>query len=72
MYIVKFSQVRDFPRVGRSPVAKIHTPNPSGPGLNPGQETRSHMPQQSYHKPQLRPSVAKKKKKKISPVRNII
>ena len=60
MYIVKFSQVRDFPR---GPVAKIHTPNPSGPVLNPGQETRSHMPQQSYHKPQLRPSVAKKKKK---------
>ena len=44
----------DFPS---GPVAK--TPSAGGPGLIPGQGTKSHIPPLRIHMPQLRPRAAK-------------
>ena len=38
---------------------RLRAPNAGGPGSIPGQGTRSHMPQQRVHRPQLRPGTAK-------------
>ena len=35
-------------------MAKTHIPNPGGPGLIPGQGTRSHMLQLRVHMPPLK------------------
>ena len=51
----------DFPG---GPVVKTLVSQCRGPGLIPGQGTRSHMRQQSSRVLQLRPSAAEKKKKR--------
>ena len=56
----KSSSKREVWDIPGDPGLRLHAPNAGGPGLIPGQGTRSRMPQLRVHMPQLKDPATKR------------